>query len=259
MSYVDAHIHLADERYSGKVEQVIQDATERDVSKMLSNAVDYETSLQTIQLAKQYPGRVLAAIGVHPSTVIFKPTNNLHLEEFEGMIQENSGYVRAIGEIGLDGKYIQNDEGRARQLQVFRYFLQLAEKFNLPVVVHSRQAVEETLNTLTEFHLRKVLMHWYDGPMENLRAMSDRGYLISIGPALLYSRKITEIARTAELNMILTETDGPVSYRGLFQDQLTQPSFVIQVVRKLAEIKSIGLESIRDAALLNFQRFISST
>jgi TatD DNase family protein len=226
---------------------------------MLSNAIDYDTSLQTIQLAKQYPGKVLAAIGVHPSTVTFKPTDNLRLENFEETIEENSKYVSAIGEIGLDGKYTQNDEARARQRQVFRYFLQLAEKRHLPVVVHSRQAVQETLETLTEFHLRRVLLHWYDGPIENLGAISDRSYFISIGPALLYSRKISEIARIAELNMILTETDGPVNYRGIFQNQLTQPSFVIQIVRKLAEIKSTSPESIRDAILLQFQRFISST
>jgi TatD DNase family protein len=259
LSYVDVHIHLADVGYAGRVEQVIEDATQYNVSKLLSNGVDYETSLQTISLAKRYPGRVLAAIGVHPSTITFRPTDNLHLEKFEATIEENSEYVKAIGEIGLDGKYTQNDEARARQREIFRFFLQLAEKRDLPVVVHSRQAVEETLETLAEFHLRRVLLHWYDGPTENLRAFNDRGYFISVGPALLYSRRISEMARMAELSMILSETDGPVSYRGLFQDQLTQPSFVIEVVRKLAEIKSTSSESIRNSILLQFQRFISAT
>jgi TatD DNase family protein len=258
LTYVDAHIHLADVGYTGKVEQVIEDAAQHNVSNLLSNAVDYETSLQTISLAKRNPGRVLAAIGVHPSTITFRPTDNPHLEKFETTIEENSDYVKAIGEIGLDGKYTQNDETRARQREVFRFFLQLAEKRDLPVVVHSRQAVEETLETLAEFHLRRVLLHWYDGPTEHLRAFKDRGYFISVGPALLYSRKISEIARIAELNMILTETDGPVNYRGLFQDRLTQPSFVIEVVRRLAEIKSTSSESIRNAIFLQFQRFISS-
>ena len=233
MSYVDAHIHLADAGYVGKVEQVITDASRHNVSHILSNAVDYETSLQTITLAKQHPGKVLAAIGVHPSTIVFRPTENLHLEKFEATIEENSEYVKAIGEIGLDGKYTQDDETRARQQEVFRFFLQLAEKRDLPVVVHSRQAIEETLETLSEFHLPSVLLHWYDGPTENLRALSDRGYFISVGPALLYSRRISEIARMAEHSMILSETDGPVNYRGLFKDQLTQPSLVIDVVRRL--------------------------
>ena len=259
MSYVDAHIHLADPGYAGRVEQVIEDAAQHNVSHILSNAVDYETSLQTITLAKQYPGRVLAAIGVHPSTVTFRPTDNLHLEKFDAAIAENSEYVKAIGEIGLDGKYTQDNEARARQREVFRFFLQLAEKRNLPVVIHSRQAVEDTLETLTEFHLRKVLLHWYDGPTENLRSFRDHSYLVSFGPAVLYSRRISELARATELNMILSETDGPVRYRGIFQDQLTQPSAVIQVVRRLAEIKSVSPESARDTILLLFQRFISAT
>jgi TatD DNase family protein len=257
LSYVDAHIHLADAEYAGKVERVIEDASQHNIVNMLSNAVDYETSLQTISLAKQYPSKVLAAIGVHPSTVTFRPTDNLQLEKFEATIEENSEYVKAIGEIGLDGKYTQNHEARERQREVFRWFLQLAEKRDLPVVVHSRQAVEETLETLSEFHLRRVLLHWYDGPTDNLRAFSDRAYFISVGPALLYSRRISEIARMAELSMILSETDGPVTYHGLSQDQLTQPSLVIDVVRRLAEIKLVNSESVRDSIFLQFQRFIS--
>ncbi|HUK26959.1 MAG TPA: TatD family hydrolase [Candidatus Acidoferrales bacterium] len=257
MSYVDAHVHLADPGYAGKVQQIIDDATQHNISYMLSNAVDYETSLATINLAKQYPTRVLAAIGVHPSTVTFQPNTNLHLEDFDSMIKENSEVVTSIGEIGLDGKYTQDKQLKDQQREVFCFFLQLAEKRKLPVVVHSRQAVEETLETLAEYHLNKVLLHWYDGPTENLPKFSERGYFISVGPAILYSRRICEIAKVAEMSLILTETDGPVKYRGIFQDQLTQPSFVIEVVRKLAEVKSISENQVRGSIFLQFQRFIS--
>ena len=253
MSFVDAHIHLADPGYAGKVEEVVENANRHNVSRMLSNATDYETSLATISLAKQYPGKVFAAIGVHPFTAT--KTESLHLDKFAALLDENVDWVRAIGEIGLDGKYTQDEGIKKRQQEVFRFFLNVAEERNLPVVVHSRKAIAETLDTLAEFEIPKILFHWYDGPIENIHLLQERGNWISIGPAVLYSRRISEIARAVDLSLVLSETDGPVSYRGLFGDELTQPSFVVEVVRKIAEQKELNSESVRSQILSNFQKF----
>jgi TatD DNase family protein len=121
--------------------------------------------------------------------------------------------------------------------------------------VHSRQAVVETLDTLADFKALKILFHWYDGPIENLHIFKERGYWISIGPTVLCSRRISEITRAADLSIILSETDGPVSYRGLFGDELTKPSFVVAVVQKIAEVKGLNLESVGDQILSNFHKF----
>ena len=115
--------------------------------------------------------------------------------------------------------------------------------------------VNRELDILAEFKVPKILFHWYDGPTENLDLFKERGYWISIGPAVLYSRRIGEIVRAADLSMVLSETDGPVSYRGLFEDRLTQPSFVVAVVQKIAEIKGSSPESVRDQIFSNFQKF----
>jgi TatD DNase family protein len=256
LSFVDAHIHLADQGYAGKVEEVVENAKRHNVSRMLSNATDYETSLATISLAKQYPGKVLAAIGVHPFTTT--KTESFHLDKFAALLDENADWVRAIGEIGLDGKYTQDERIKNRQQEIFRFFLKLAEDRHLPAVVHSRQAIAETLDTLTEFEIPKILFHWYDGPIENLHLFQQQGHWISIGPAVLYSRRISEIARSADLGLVLSETDGPVSYRGLFGDELTKPSFVVEVVRKIAELKGLNSESVRKQILSNFQKFTST-
>jgi TatD DNase family protein len=255
LSFVDAHIHLADPGYAGKVEEVVENANRHNVSCMLSNATDYETSLATISLAKQHPGKVVAAVGVHPSAAT--KTESFQLDKFAALLDENADWVKAIGEIGLDGKYSQDERIKKRQLEIFRFFLSQAEERNLATVVHSRQAVAETLDTLADFKASRILFHWYDGPIENLHLFKERGYWISIGPAVLYSRRISEIARAADLSIMLSETDGPVSYRGLFGDELTQPSLVVAVVRKIAEIKGLNLEVVRDQILSNFQKFTS--
>ena len=254
MSYVDAHLHLADPGFAGRTEQAIDDATRSKVMRLLSNSVDYETSTQTIALSRRYFPRVLAAVGVHPSTVM--RTKDLRLDEFLQLIEENAGYVAAIGEVGLDGKYTQDEQVRKRQLEVFRFFLGLAERRGLPVVVHSRMAVDEVLGSLQDFHLPKLLLHWYDGPLDKLEVIRERGYLISIGPAVFYSRAMSEVASNAALDMILSETDGPVKYRGPFEGRLTQPSFVVEVVRKVAEIKGLHTDQVREAVWNNFRKLI---
>jgi TatD DNase family protein len=255
MGYVDAHIHLADPGYAGKVEEMIQDAAQHNVSQMLSNAVDYETSLETIKIAKSSSGRVLAAVGIHPSATLKR--DDLHLDEFEKMVDENADSISAIGEIGLDGKYSQDERIKTKQKELFHFFLALAEEKSLPVVVHSRQAVSETIDFLARFRLPSVLLHWYDGPTDSLSTLKDRRYMISIGPAVLYSRKIAEIARAVNDDLILTETDGPVAYRGLFGKELTKPSFVVDVVKRLAEIRGSESDAMRSIVFSNFQRFLS--
>jgi TatD DNase family protein len=254
LSYIDAHLHLADPAYISSTKSIIEDATRNNVTRLLSNAVDYSTSVQTISLAKQYNGTVLAAVGIHPSTVVGEA--GYDLTGFERLVDENREYVKAIGEIGLDGKYTQDEEKLHRQREVFRFFLHMAEKNQLPVVVHSRLAIDEVLDELSRFNLPKVLLHWYDGPLEKLKMIKERGYLISIGPTLLYSKRIAEVARNADLSIILTETDGPVSYHGPFKGRATHPTFVIDVVRKLAEIKFERGQNIRRAVWNNFQRLI---
>jgi len=254
LSYVDAHLHLADPGYAGRIEQTIADANLSHVECFLSNAVDYETSTRTIALAKQYPRKVLAAIGVHPFTVT--NTTNYYLEKFEQLIDENAGHVRAIGEIGLDGKYSKDEKLKKRQLEVFKFFLRLAERKGLPAVIHSRLALDEVLETLSDFNLPKALLHWYDGPVNKLGVIKEKGCLISIGPAAFYSQAIGEIARNADLGIILSETDGPVKYRGPFAGRLTQPSFVVEVIRKVAEIKNLDAEVLREIVWRNFESLI---
>jgi TatD DNase family protein len=254
LSYVDAHLHLADSRYTGQIGRMINDANENHVSRLLSNALDYETSLQTLEIAKRYDSIVLAAIGVHPWTANGRV--DCQLEKFEELIKANEKHVKAIGEIGLDGKYTQDAVTRKRQREVFEFFLQVAERRSLPVIVHSRLAVDEALQTLSTFNLPRVLIHWYDGPVQKLDLVRDRGYMISTSPIVLYTRRIIEIARAADLKMILTETDGPTTYHGPFEGTQTRPSFVIEVVKKLAEIKSESVETVRETIVDNFRRLL---
>jgi TatD DNase family protein len=237
------------------MEPVLDDAAANNVAYLVSNGMDYESSLRTIDLSKRYD-KVVAAVGVHPWTVT-NSNGALDFSIFEQLIEDNREQVRAIGEIGLDRQYSQDDEKRQRQKEAFLFFLALAELRNLPVVIHSRLAISAILEILPSFQLVRVLLHWYSGPSDILNVIKDRGYLISVGPSILYSKRVAEVAREADLSIILTETDGPVSYYGPFKGKPTRPSFVIPVVQKLSEIKNRSVEETRRTIWKNFQSFIS--
>lgn len=256
MSYVDAHLHLADPDYAGQIGNVVENAVENRVANLLSNGMDYESSIRTVNLAKQYEGRVIAAVGVHPWTAT-NANEPVDLSAFERLIEENRQHVKAIGEIGLDGKYSQDDDKKKRQHEVFQSLLTLAERYTLPVVIHSRLAIDDVFATIPSFKLSKILLHWYSGPLEYLHRIKDQGYLISVGPSILYSKHSADIALNADLSTILTETDGPVSYYGPFKGKPTRPSFVIDVVRKLAQMKNRKVDEVRDAIWNNFLSFLS--
>jgi TatD DNase family protein len=256
LNYIDAHIHLADNGYAGKIDEVIRDAEQHHISQLLSNATDYQSSRETIELAKRFPNRVLAAVGVHPFTATQSTT--LNLDKLSELIDENAKLIAAIGEVGLDGKYTKDERLKTLQREAPQFCLELAEDKQLPVVVHSRQATSETLSCLADYHLPGVLLHWYDGPLESLRLIKERKYFISVGPALLYSHRTADIARASDPNIILTETDGPVRYRALFGEELTKPSLVIAVTKKLAELRNADLDTVRSTTITNFQRFLSN-
>jgi len=257
MTYVDAHIHLSDPRYAGQTEAIVEEGRKAGVGRILSNSVDYPNSVATISLAERHRGTVLPAIGVHPWTVV-DTTTKPDVSQFERLIENERKSIAAIGEIGLDWHYTQDEEKKIAQKELFQAFLTLAEKNGLPVVIHSRLAIDDVLETLTSFSIAGVLLHWYSGPVEKLSSILERGYLISIGPSVLYSKKTIEIARHSDLGIMLSETDGPVQYYGPFKSRVTGPSFIPEVVGKLAEIKHVDVETIRDTIWQNFARFLGS-
>jgi len=256
LSYVDAHIHLTDPGYAGMVEKVVEEATAGGVTCLLSNGMDYESSARTLALAERYAGKVLAAVGIHPWTVT-NANEPLDLKLFEEFVLSNRERITAIGEIGLDGQYTQDVDKKSKQHETFQHCLGLADRCKLPVMIHSRLAIDDVLNLLPNYSLTKVVLHWYSGPTEHLQLIRDRGYFITVGPSLLYSKRTQEIARTADLSIILTETDGPVNYYGPFKGKPTRPNFVIDVVNKLAEIKNENIDRVRDKVWKNFQTVIS--
>jgi TatD DNase family protein len=254
LKFVDAHIHLSDPEYNGKVETILEKARKSNVVALVSNSMDYESSLLSFQLARQNPDLVYAALGIHPWNVHSLSPNELektldlifkHGRRREGVI--------AIGEVGLDFSY--RKEVAELQIKIFIEMLRAAERLSLPVVLHSRRTATKIMTILPSFEVKKVLFHWFSGPVELLPRIIENGHYVSEGPPSVYSKKTKEIVRLVPLDHLLTETDGPVRFGGPFYGKLTTPSFIPQIVRAIADVKKAKEAEVTDRILRNFVSF----
>jgi TatD DNase family protein len=253
MKFVDAHVHLSDGEYSECIDEVITEARSSNVVALVSNSMDLETSTRSLKLAEQYSGMVYAALGIHPWNV-----NALTEEEFQQTIElvsekrQNKALI-AIGEIGLDYKY---EKIWDKQLMVFTEMLRLAEKLDLPVIIHSRGTTAQIVEMLPSYNLKRVLLHWFSNPISVLSKVVDSGYYITEGPPTVYSNGIREVVRRIPLTNLLTETDGPIRFfKQPFEGKKTTPAFIPTVVKAIAEIKKLDAAVVAEQIMRNFEEF----
>lgn len=254
MKLVDAHIHLSDPEYNQKVSKIIEDAKRSNVVALVSNSMNLQTSLLSLQLAKEHPCLVYAALGIHPWSVGHLSSNEMQ-DTIDLILQHGTRDEKlvAVGEIGLDYQSAKSQELRNLQRKVFDEMLRAAGKLSLPVVIHSRGTAAEILSLLPSYSLKGALFHWFSGSKELLHQIIDRGYYISEGPPSIYSSRIQEIIKQTPLTNLLTETDGPVHFWGPFKGKMTTPSFLPLVVKAVAQLKKRKEIEVANQILQNFR------
>lgn len=253
MKFVDAHIHLSDDEYASCVDEIIADAQKSQVVALVSNSVDLKTCVDNLKLAEKYSGMIYIALGVHPWNV--QKVTEDEVQQIVELIEEqrqNEALV-AIGEIGLDSKY---DKIMEKQQNVFSEMLRAAERFDLPVIVHSRGMTGQIVDMLPSYNLKKVMLHWFSSPMSALSKAVEKGYYITEGAPTLYSNGIREVVKKVPLTNLLTETDGPVRFfRSPFDGKRTTPAFIPTVAKAIAEIKKLDIQNVAEQITENFEEF----
>jgi TatD DNase family protein len=253
MKFVDAHIHLSDKEYEGNIQQIMQEAKDANIAAIVSNSMDLRTSIRNLRLAEQYPALVHAALGIHPWTVNTLTEEELHQTCELILKQKRNKAVVAIGEIGLDSKYAKI---WSKQLEVFDSMLHLAEKFNMPIIVHSRGTTAQVLNMLKSYRIKKVLLHWFSNPISALAEALEKGFYISEGLPTTYSKGIRDVVKRVPLTSLLTETDGPVRFfKPPFNGRQTTSAFIPKVVQAIAEIKKTNVQTVAEQIAKNSERF----
>ena len=250
MVFVDSHAHLDDEAFDEDREEVIKDILSGG-NYFFNIGCDLKTSYSSYELSKKYD-HVYAVVGVHPHEAKY------YTAETRDALKEllTKDKVMAIGEIGLDYHYDLSP--RDVQREVFINQIDLAREMNVPIVIHTREAMEETYEIL-EKHAKgmKVLLHCYTGSIEMARKYLKLGYKLALGGALTFknAKNTVDVAREVDLKDLLIETDSPymtpVPYRGKRND----PRKVVLVAEKLAEIKGISTEEVLEATKKNAFEF----
>lgn len=247
---VDTHLHLNDQAFAEDVDAVINRALASGVKRFLVCGDNYASSVLAVALASQYP-EVYAAVGLHPSEV--KETYDISW--LESLAQ--SPKVLAIGEIGLDfywdKTYADNQQAALREQMA------IAEKLNLPVVIHSREAIEATYTLLAEFPAVKGIMHCYSGSAEMAERFIALGYYLGIGGVVTYktARRMVEVVEKVPLAALLSETDSPYLPPDGYRGERNEPSYIRLVVAKIAELKGLGFAETAAELNNNAQKILN--
>ena len=243
---IDSHVHLDDRRYDSDRDEVLQRAQDAGIEACVTIGCDVATSQAAVALAQARP-HVFATIGVHPHES--RAITEDWYETFRSLAQQPK--VVAYGEIGLDYHY--DHSPRETQRQRFREQIQLARELRLPLVIHTREAQEDTVMILREEGAQAVggVFHCFSGDAWLAREALDLGFYLSFSGVLTFQNatSLREIAGTVPLDRIMVETDGPyltpVPHRGT----RNEPAHVRHVVHMLADIFGHGPESFDSIAL----------
>jgi len=238
--FIDTHCHIDKEN----VEEYVKNALLSDVEVLINASEDVKTSLEGIEIAKQYDN-VFTCIGVHPLDV--DDFNFEDLSLFKDMIKCDK--VKAIGEIGLDYHY--SKENKEKQQIVFRMFLSLASEYNLPVVIHTREATFDTINILKEYNVKGVI-HCFGGSIETAREYIKLGFSLGIGGVLTFKNsKLYEVVKEIPLSYIVLETDSPFLAPEPYRKYKNESKYIPVIAESLARYKEISVDVVREETTKN--------
>jgi len=247
--FVETHTHL--DLIKRNAEEVVKDAAEKKVTKMVTVGIDLESSKIALEFTSLFEG-VYAAIGFHPNES--KLMDVLGWEELEKLAHNKK--VVAIGETGLD--YYRRRSTIRQQMEAFKKHLNLARKLDLPLIVHDREAHRDIMKILKEgAQGLKVVVHCFSGDMDMARKCLEEGYYIGIGGVVTFknAKTLQLIAKEIPLKNILLETDSPFLAPHPFRGKPNEPKYIPLIAEKIAEIKGISLEKVADVTSCNAQEF----
>lgn len=252
MKLIDSHAHLTSDDFNEDRSFLIKDLSNFAVNYVIIPACDLKDSQDVLNLSKKYEN-LFAQVGFHPQNIdSFKDGD---IEKLENLAKDPK--VLAIGEIGLD--YYWQDDNKAEQKEIFIKQLDLARKLKLPVVIHSRDSIDDCLEILKDYPDLKVQIHCFAYSYIHLMECMKRGYYISIGGVVTYKNAENEknAAINVDLDKLMLETDSPYlspePYRGMRND----PRKIVEVAREIANLRGIKLSKLAKRTSKNAMEFFN--
>lgn len=248
MLFVDSHTHLYDERLMADEEQIPR-AIEAGVTKMYMPNCDSSTVSNMLLLADKWPSNCLPMMGLHPTYV--KENYKEELAVVEEWLGKRKFY--AVGEIGID--YYWDITFKEQQIEAFAQQIDWALKYDLPIVIHSRESTQDCIEVVHKKQNGKLrgIFHCFSGTMQEANEIIGLGLYLGIGGVVTYPKgNLPEIVKEVGLEHIVLETDAPylapVPHRG---KRKNESSFIPIIAQKIAELKNIPIEQVADVTTNN--------
>ena len=244
--FVDTHCHIVSEYYDD-IDEVIKNAIDNGVLKIIINGYNMQSNREVLELVKKYD-IVYGALGIQPEELY--DYNDDSLKFIEEHINDEK--IIAVGEIGLDYHY---DTDRNLQKKLFKRQLEIAYKYNKPVIIHSRDCIQETYNILKEFKV-KGTMHCYSGSKEMALEFIKIGFLIGIGGVSTFknAKNIVDVIKYIPLEYIILETDSPYLTPEPYRGKKNEPMYIPIIAKRVADIKGLDIKGIERTTTDNARR-----
>ena len=240
MKLIDTHAHIYYDDYSKRIDDVILEAADNGVEKIISIGVDLKSSEECMKLAEKYE-TVYATCGIHPHEAEKAPKGYLYeLEQF----YEHQKVV-AVGEIGLDYHYDFSD--RKIQRKIYQDQLEMANSLDLPAVVHCRESDDDILIGILESSHRSGVIHCFTSNLDFAVRILETGFYLSFTGMITFVRELEEVVREVPLDKMMVETDSPYLTPKPFRGKKNEPAYVLHVAEKIAKLKDISLEEVAES------------
>lgn len=234
---IDTHVHLNDEAYKDNLDEIIKEANNNRINKLIVIGYDYNSSIKAVEIAQKYEN-IYAMVGLHPSNVIDETDKDLN---WLIKLLKNKKVI-GIGEIGIDLYWTKDNKDL--QIEFFKKQLQLSLEYNLPISIHTRDAIELTYQILSENNYKGII-HCFSGSLEMANKFIKLGYYLGIGGVVTFKNtNLKEVVKNISLNSIVTETDSPYLTPVPFRGKVNKPEYIKLIVQEIANIKNVSIEDV---------------
>lgn len=243
---IDSHCHLEFKHFNKDRKKVIEKCKRR-LKAVLDSCAEIDHAEKVMELHRQHPGFIFPCLGLHPDKAVKYSEDEI--ERYKEFIRENKDDIVAIGEIGLDYAQVKGKENIERSKEIFLDFIELSDELDLPVVIHARKSMEDTLEILKE-KKGDVVIHCFAGDLGDVEEALKRDYYLSFGGMVFRAPyRYREILQEVPLESLLLETDAP--FLAKRKGDRAEPWFIREVAEKISTVKGCDFDDVWKAAGVN--------
>lgn len=247
---IDSHCHIDFKVYNKNRQEVIGRAQEK-LTAIVNSGATLGGNRRTLKLAREYENFLYPTLGFHPSNA--SKSDVSVIKQALDEIEDNIDVAVGLGETGLDFNDPGGEDDKNKQIKLFETFLEMSVEYQLPLVIHARDAEEKALEMVKKHpSIPQVIFHCYGGDIHTAHKIIEEGYFISLSTIVCFSEHHQKLAAQLPLSQLLTETDSP--YLSPFKGQRNEPAFVEKTVKTISRVKSIPMDEVASVTDANARK-----